>query len=335
MSNTPASLTPFQSTRPRRARPEWAGQWKPQQLFQSTRPRRARPLETQWTGYSLSCFNPRAHEGRDFPPELDINPEVRVSIHAPTKGATRRSEAARHHGEVSIHAPTKGATRYALSIAGVWCVSIHAPTKGATFSATYVTHFHLTVSIHAPTKGATVRMMHFTHTGMVSIHAPTKGATASIVRMSAVISSFNPRAHEGRDRYECLHERGMAVSIHAPTKGATRSVNSSTSSGEMFQSTRPRRARRLLSRLVVTTAMFQSTRPRRARPFGLVFFCCRAHVSIHAPTKGATPLIGHSRAPGTVSIHAPTKGATSARPTKRPPWRCFNPRAHEGRDHDP
>ena len=56
----------------------------------------------------------------------------RVSIHAPTKGATGNSDHLPSGNGVSIHAPTKGATSPALRRRWVSEVSIHAPTKGAT-----------------------------------------------------------------------------------------------------------------------------------------------------------------------------------------------------------
>ena len=54
--------------------------------FQSTRPRRARPSTTP-TNLRTLCFNPRAHEGRDYQ-SLTCLFAYQVSIHAPTKGAT-------------------------------------------------------------------------------------------------------------------------------------------------------------------------------------------------------------------------------------------------------
>ncbi len=74
----------------------------------------------------------------------------RVSIHAPTRGATLMIQAVAisfnprthagcdfaHRSEaltpvVSIHAPTRGATRSWKRTAGLGTVSIHAPTRGA------------------------------------------------------------------------------------------------------------------------------------------------------------------------------------------------------------
>ena len=122
---------------------------------------------------------------------------------------------------VSIHAPTKGATKMAAPDHDLLFVSIHAPTKGATEKVT-MSHFTPSVSIHAPTKGATARVRSFFPIFLlfqstlprrerlppprnegaqekVSIHAPTKGATGTVF----------------------FYHFAYFVSIHAPTKGAT------------------------------------------------------------------------------------------------------------------
>ena len=67
----------------------------------------------------LGSFNPRTHTGCDSKRALLKYP-TKVSIHAPTRGATlrkRRDESLRN--SVSIHAPTRGATsmrRYGYAI---------------------------------------------------------------------------------------------------------------------------------------------------------------------------------------------------------------------------
>ena len=55
------------------------------------------------------CFNPRTHTGCDFIRSVK-HLIVRVSIHAPTRGATHGSRRSPARSVVSIHAPTRGAT---------------------------------------------------------------------------------------------------------------------------------------------------------------------------------------------------------------------------------
>ena len=78
----------------------------------------------------------------------------------------------------------------------------------------------------------------------------------------------------------------------------------------MFQSTRPRGARRVTVVDEDGDEMFQSTRPRGARP------------DEDSAQGGSWP----------VSIHAPAWGATTSGECPRKSSRCFNPRARVGRD---
>ena len=123
---------------------------------------------------------------------------------------------------------------------------------------------------------------------VVSIHAPTRGATLLSSRKNALPTSFNPRTHEGCDFVP-----------HAERNKHYR-----------FQSTHPRGVRLTLPIYFDTFTEFQSTHPRGVRPFLFIAtspplrFNPRTHegcdtsgisgtdnnqVSIHAPTRGATP----------------------------------------------
>ena len=77
------------------------------------------------------CFNPRTHTGCDFS-LFFIYLIIDVSIHAPTRGATRWDPLRARRRAVSIHAPTRGATSDKLDCRHPIQVSIHAPTRGAT-----------------------------------------------------------------------------------------------------------------------------------------------------------------------------------------------------------
>ena len=79
----------------------------------------------------IASFNPRAHVGRDLS-RRKTAVEVKVSIHAPTWGATSADKAIECLVDVSIHAPTWGATAFNNIADAIRHVSIHAPTWGAT-----------------------------------------------------------------------------------------------------------------------------------------------------------------------------------------------------------
>ena len=126
----------------------------------------------------------------------------------------------------------------------------------------------------------------------VSIHAPAKGATDGPPTVSSVRLRFNPRAREGRDPHDA-HRPPVEASFN-PRAREGRDVRCGSNRGlrRRFQSTRPRRARRMAS--VLTRAahcfnpraregrdspcmcsssllrQFQSTRPRRARRLAIV-----------------------------------------------------------------
>ena len=252
----------FQFTRPRGAR-----LYLPQNQF--GRPSfnsRAHGGRDTWTAgrrASGKSFNSRAHGGRDPQSPVVANELQGVSIHAPTGGATSISHFTPVITNVSIHAPTGGATRRAQSAADTVRVSIHAPTGGATPSPHRNRHPR---SFNSRAHGGRDSVwqiyddwcqgFQFTrprgarHRGVaspvgraVSIHAPTGGATCHAQSHSPGWTSFNSRAHGGRDDPQLADGLRTTVSIHAPTGGATQ---------------RP-------SLTLVTTA-FQFTRPRGARP---------------------------------------------------------------------
>ncbi len=187
-------------------------------MFQSTRPRGAR-RSPECTQFQQHRFNPRAHAGRDIAALRQalehlqfqstrprgarhsnvafLAPATCVSIHAPTRGATTQQPPATVPTQVSIHAPTRGATEPLLPFLSRKRVSIHAPTRGATMLQEILSD-RLRVSIHAPTRGATIRLIKYLGGFMFQSTRP-RGARPAGPRLAAYPSSFNPRAHAGRD----------------------------------------------------------------------------------------------------------------------------------------
>ena len=267
------------------------------EAFRSTPPREGRPAPT-WKGRLPSGFDPRPHARGD--PQRRTGCGRAVSIHAPTRGATTEADRSRNRrcNRVSIHAPTRGATAIRPSRV-VRNVSIHAPTRGATQTRMAVRSAQ--VSIHAPTRGATGRRRgreiaeQFRSTPpregrrMAHRDAPTRGATTGVRQW-----------------------RRSAVSIHAPTRGATREVSADRSPP------RPHRGdaeNAMEFQVSIHAPTRGATNHRRGAPSRACFdprphargdggcevdgFDPRPHargdhscnrVSIHAPTRGATPL---------------------------------------------
>ena len=264
------------------------------------------PSSNGITGIS---FNPRTHAGCDkglvarlFPLLLFQSTHPRrvrlvyqthavhgivVSIHAPTQGATRLSEAHIRLSQVSIHAPTQGATIDNLIKANIIKFqSTHPrrvrlsgtviPTSALEFQSTHPRRVRLQLAGIVPIP-------------FVSIHAPTQGATCFSMLTFRLLRCFNPRTHAGCDFEVGGFRDYETVSIHAPTQGATSCDVKATRSGEVS----------------IHAPTQGATLQGRAHRVTHV-------VSIHAPTQGATgreSLTGLSRK---VSIHAPTQGATDS-----------------------
>ena len=79
----------FQSTLPRGERRKFAGSRLANTKFQSTLPRGERPQPTHYISKSYTDFNPRSHEGSDCTYNNINKNRYFISIHAPTRGATR------------------------------------------------------------------------------------------------------------------------------------------------------------------------------------------------------------------------------------------------------
>ena len=145
-------------------------------MFQSTRPQGARPQHCTDSSGSEDSFNPRAHKGRDRN-TAQIRPAARiVSIHAPTRGATKGTSIIRRSVGFQSTRP-QGARLRPLTL-------INLPSQ---------------VSIHAPTRGATIDTL--TDLGMLMFQStrPQGARRGSAMMQSIDASGFNPRAHKGRD----------------------------------------------------------------------------------------------------------------------------------------
>ena len=152
-------------------------------LFQSTRPHRARRYRRPRSP-SSSCFNPRAHTGRDG--------RTFIGPLANTVFQSTRPHRARHDvllkerlaRDVSIHAPTQGATRGRRGLTG-WagCFNPRAHTGRD------CKHKHKLLDGWCFNPRA--------HTGRDAFHG------LSLHRFGC----FNPRAHTGRDtRHDERHD---------------------------------------------------------------------------------------------------------------------------------
>ena len=142
----------FQSTLPRGERLRSAGNGFAPCTFQSTLPRGERQTQTirdcrctkfqstlprgerrqKWhEPQNLHDFNPRSHEGSDAQlAQCCCN--TRISIHAPTRGATSMHDRASVHFRFQSTLP-RGERLHSVKLPYIgFLISIHAPTRGAT-----------------------------------------------------------------------------------------------------------------------------------------------------------------------------------------------------------
>ena len=180
---------------PARGATKGEGAFQLDMVFQSTRPHGARPIR-QADSIRLQCFNPRARTGRD---ERGRSAPlgVKVSIHAPARGATESAswqliltvfQSTRPHGARPF------AQRRPSSVRG-----FNPRARTGRDAGLFCLRFPFGVSIHAPARGAT-----------------------QAINPQGALNCFNPRARTGRDgscRQHCIL---WLVSIHAPARGATR-----------------------------------------------------------------------------------------------------------------
>ena len=272
--------------------------------FQSTHPHGVRHnAPPSHTGEA--CFNPRTHMGCDsgwFYPYR----RVRVSIHAPTWGATPWNKFC-----------TFATVFQSTHPHGVRLYFTHHSSSFASFNP----RTHMGCDSDSLSNAKTV---------IVSIHAPTWGATLAR-RWAARFTSFNPRTHMGCDRGNREHPCRADVSIHAPTWGATDLRFASSRDTPSFNP-RTHMGCDLAALQQYYAEKFQSTHPHGVRLVCDRYGVTLLSVSIHAPTWGATRKkdgfeagdcgfnprthMGcdygdtYKRVGTIVSIHAPTWGAT-------------------------
>ena len=212
---------------------------------------------------------------------------------------------------ISIHAPAKGATRQLVAYHHDWKISIHAPAKGATCGVPSRTQ-HNTISIHAPAKGATIRQQVDHHALKISIHAPAKGATDFTTREIILFRHFNPRSREGSDRTSIIKFIIIFYFNPRSREGSDQRVPDYYQRAQQFQSTLPRRERRLWLRDHSRGNYFN---PRSRE--GSDHCTCRSAqpAKAHFNPRSREGSDGRGGARGAcrgISIHAPAKGATHA-----------------------
>src|SRR5690606_29453124 len=124
---------------------------------------------------------------------------VRISIHAPARGATyplphglssSGFQSTLPHGERRSRSKRISKTKKFQSTLP------HGERLDATDSSSLISF----ISIHAPARGATMFSVDARRAGSISIHAPARGATTDSSNVISFDTYFNPRSRTGSDK---------------------------------------------------------------------------------------------------------------------------------------
>ena len=144
-----------------------------------------------------------------------------ISIHAPARGATRRTSPSPLIILISIHAPARGAT--STPEQGSSFLKFQSTLPRGERPSAFIPFIKVcSISIHAPARGATIRST------KISMH---KKFQSTLPRGERRLGGsgcpvdryhFNPRSREGSDSFFPPPKCWQSISIHAPARGATR-----------------------------------------------------------------------------------------------------------------
>ena len=302
-------------------------------------------------------FNPRSREGSDDRTGSRCH-FIRISIHAPARGATASVPPTCVGLQISIHAPARGATG---SESGKQSNDSNFNPRSREGS-------------DRESDGGSDRVHH------ISIHAPARGATREGEQQVKPDSDFNPRSREGSDETVATLVRDTYEFQSTLPRGERPASNNASSGISGFQSTLPRgerlrgvlrgcfpsaisihapaRGATMMARLMVslllyfnprsregsdanwestrdTLKTFQSTLPRGERQITNPYSVSCPVISIHAPARGATVTFRPSVST-TVNFNPRSREGSDTTHTARSiPPADFNPRSREGSDRNP
>ena len=145
---------------------------------------------------------------------------VKISIHAPTRGATDRLLYLSEVRHISIHAPTRGATLTPRKRSRRNTISIHAPTRGATCFMGY--HFLIQTFQSTLPRGERLLSAQAAIKQQVFQSTLPRGERQLLANSETLIEQFQSTLPRGERRVpDRQRQFTFSISIHAPTRGAT------------------------------------------------------------------------------------------------------------------
>ena len=173
------------------------------------------------SGAPTRDFNPRSHERSDPASEYRKNYD-KISIHAPTRGATTSRVMLSLTLVFQSTLPREERPFFIFLIKLSLSISIHAPTRGATFR-TLADIGHLTL-FQSTLPREERHSWHISPLNpvLISIHAPTRGATFGGISCNKTVQFQSTLPREERLATPSSILALVDISIHAPTRGATK-----------------------------------------------------------------------------------------------------------------
>ena len=217
-----------------------------------------------------------------------IEPQIRISTHAPAGGATRRSKLQGHRRGISTHAPAGGATRGWLDANPAKRKFLLTPLREGRHQEALNQCFRFIISTHAPAGGATFGW-HISNLRIyISTHAPAGGATHRPTPKELAVP---------------------LISTHAPAGGATRIASVSSLSGSHFYSRPCGRGDRVGVKLAGVKAYFYSRPCGRGDAAAAAKKKLRFHFYSRPCGRGDS-MTRETASNADISTHAPAGGAT-------------------------
>ena len=131
---------------------------------------------------------------------LTIRP-CKISIHAPTRGATTDFINRNIPVVISIHAPTRGATSHGDDPCGHFRNFNPRSYKRSDVSIAFIIPAVYLFQSTLLQEERRISVATANGISPISIHAPTRGATSGVHTATELLSDFNPRSYKRSDGF--------------------------------------------------------------------------------------------------------------------------------------
>ena len=186
--------------------------------FQSTLPRGERQT-TNSSCIVFHHFNPRSHEGSDLH-SLGIKSVIRISIHAPTRGATIPMTSTGYVRNFNLRSH-EGSDTVALETLNSYLNFNPRSHEGSDYSRLWALLLHQYFNPRSH-EGSDECVRKVNAISNLDFNPRShEGSDDNGRVLEAEYLNFNPRSHEGSDSISFDICTMTAISIHAPTRGAT------------------------------------------------------------------------------------------------------------------